>query len=294
MTQEPLHLGALPPEVFEKIFSELDKIRDLANFIVIARFVYRRFRARFLFVFPYSDPAGKGRYYNWIYIMASVYRDMLPGGEGQGMLLGREGLGVLPRSEGQGVRGDPGPPPLKELTELCRTLHLISFITDTYLTAQLASFDLAGGGGTPATAPLSRLERHRVMRAFYRHQIVSNAWASTRRPAHWDDLDLDAFSNRGTEQGQSLGLFAAFDPWDMQHIDHADYFIMRLCRTLVHHTTEVAAGGGREISARQFGNLHAHLDHLVRYLREHRGVAEAAVGHWQAVKSLPHDERVQK
>ncbi|KAL2171811.1 hypothetical protein VTG60DRAFT_1508 [Thermothelomyces hinnuleus] len=297
MTQERLHLGALPPELFDKIFFELDTIRDLANFIVTARFVYHRFRARrrtilfrvlqnelgpalpdarFLFVFPYSDPTDEVLYYDWIHVMAGVYRDMLAGGEGHG------------------VRGDPGPPTVKELMELCRTLHLINFITDTYVTAQLASFDLAGGGGTPATAPLSRLERRRVMRAFYRRQIVSNAWASTRRPAYWDDLDSNAFSNTSTEQGQRLGLFAAFDPWDMQQIDHANYFITHLCRALVHRAAEVAAGGGREISPRQFGNLHAHLDHLVRYLRAHRGVAKAAVGDLQSGKSLPHDERLEK
>ncbi len=185
MTPEPLHLDALPPELFDKIFFEIDTIRDLANFVVTARFVYRGFRAqrrailfrvlqnelgpalpdaRFLFVFPYSDPADGVRYHDWIYTMAGVYRGMLPGGE-----------------------GEPGPPTLKELTELCRTLHLINFITDTYATAQLTLFDLVGGGGTPATAPLSRLERHRVMRAFYRRQIVSNAWASTRRLAQWTD-----------------------------------------------------------------------------------------------------------
>ncbi|KAK4150282.1 hypothetical protein C8A00DRAFT_46286 [Chaetomidium leptoderma] len=304
MTQEPLHLGALPPELFDKTFLELDTIRDLANFIVTARFVYHRFRARrrtilfrvlqnelgpalpdarFLFVFPYSDPADEVRYYDGIYVMAGVYRDMLPGGERQGVLPG-----------GQGVRGDPGPPTVKELTELCRTLHLINFITDTYVAVQLASFDLVGGGGTPATAPLSRLERRRVMRAFYRLQIVSNAWASTRRPAYWDDLDSNAFSNTSTEQGQSLGLFAAFDPWDMQHIDHANYFVMHLCCALVHRAADVAAGGGHEISPHQFGNLHAHLHHLVRYLRAYRGVAKAAVGDLQSGKSLPDDERLQK
>jgi hypothetical protein len=100
MTHEPLHLGALPPELFDKIFFELDTIRDLANFIVTARFVYHRFKAgrrtilfrvlqnelgpalpdaRFLFVFPYSNPADEVRYYDWIYVMAGVYRDMLPG-----------------------------------------------------------------------------------------------------------------------------------------------------------------------------------------------------------------------
>ncbi|AEO61524.1 hypothetical protein MYCTH_2311755 [Thermothelomyces thermophilus ATCC 42464] len=299
MTQEPSHLGALPPELFDKIFFELDTIRDLANFIVTARFVYHRFSARrqtilfrvlqnelgpalpdarFLFVFPYSDPTDEVLYHEWIYVMAGVYRDMLAGGEGHG------------------VRGYPGPPTVEELTELCRTLHLINFITDTYVTAQLGSFDLAGGGGTPATAPLSRPERCRVMRAFYRRQIVSNAWASTKRPAHWDDLDSDAFSNTSTEQGRRLGLFAAFDPWDMQQIDHADEFITHLCCALVLRAAEVAAaGGGREISPRQFGNLHARLDHLVRYLRAHRGVAKAAIGDLQSGKSpLYYDERWRK
>jgi hypothetical protein len=80
------------------------------------------------------------------------------------------------------------------------------------------------------------------MRAFYRRQIVSNAWASTRRPALRGHLDSIAFSNTSTEQGRSLGLFAAFQPWDMQHIDHANYFVMSLCCALVHHAAEAATG----------------------------------------------------
>jgi hypothetical protein len=164
MAQEPLHLGTLPPELFDKIFFELDTIRSLASFIVTARFVYRRFKprrstilfrvlqnelgpafpdARFLFVFPYSNAADEVRYHDWIHVMAGVDRDMLPG------------------REGEGVRADPGPHNLKELTELCRTLRLINFITDIYVATQLESFDWSGGGGMPATAPLSRLERCR-------------------------------------------------------------------------------------------------------------------------------------
>lgn len=296
MTQEPLHLGALPAELFDRLFFELDTIRDLANFIVTTRFVYHRFRAwqrtilchvlqnelgpafpdaRFLFVFPYSDPADELRYYGWIYVMGGVYRGMLSGGVGQG------------------VRGHPEPPTMKELTELCRTLHLVNFITDIYVTIQLASFNLVGGGGTLATAPPSHLERRRIMRAFYRRQIMSNGWASTRRGANWCDLDSNIFSNKNTEKGQVLGFFAAFDPWDMQQIDHADYFIMRLCRALVHHAAGVAVEGEREISPHQFGNLHAHLDHLVRYLQAHQGVAEAAFDDLKSGKSPPHDERLQ-
>jgi hypothetical protein len=303
MTLEPFHLGALPPELFDNIFSVLDTIRDLANFIATARFVYRRFRARhrtilfvvlqneqgtalpdarFLCTFPYSDLVAGEQYHYWIHVMAGVYRDMLLDGKGQG------------------VRDGTGPPPLENLTELCRTLHLINFITDTYATAQLVLFDELGGGGTPAAAPLSRPERQRVMRAFYRRQIVSNAWASTRRPAaQWNDHDSIAFSNTSTAQGRSLGLFAAFKPWDMQHIDHANYFVMSLCCALVHRAAdETAAGGarGNGISPGQFGNLHAHLGHLVRYLRAHPGVAEAAVGDacMLAGNSFPLGERLQE
>ncbi|KAK4243630.1 hypothetical protein C7999DRAFT_44594 [Corynascus novoguineensis] len=248
MAQEPLHLGTLSPELFDKIFFELGTIRDLTSFVVTARFVYHRFKlqrrtilyrvlqnelgpalpdARFLFVFPYSDPADEVRYYDWIHIMAGVYREMLCG------------------------KGDPGPPTLKELTELCRTLHRINFITDIYATAQLGWF-----------------VRRRVMRAFYLRQIVSNAWASTRPTSR--------------EHGKSLGLFSAFEPWDLQHIDHVNVFTMRLCRALVCHAPEVVGEGAREISPRQFGDLYAHLDHLVRYLRAHPGVAKAAVGDVQS------------
>ncbi|KAK4119242.1 hypothetical protein N657DRAFT_650342 [Parathielavia appendiculata] len=293
MTLEPLCLGALPPELFDNIFFALDTIRDLAKFVVTARFVHNRFKARrqtilfhvlqkelgytlpdarFLFVFPYSDPGDAARYHNWIHVMTGAYLDMLG------------------RSGDQAFRGDPGPPTPKELTALCRTLHLINSITDIYATVQLTSFDKAGGGETPATTPPSRLERRRIMRAFYRRQIVSNAWASTRRPAHWDDDDSHAFSNTSTENGQDLGLFAAFDPWDMQQIDHVNCFILRLCRALVLRAAEMEA----EISPSQFGNLHAHLDHLVRYLRAHRAVAEAAVADLQSGNPLPHDERLER
>ncbi|KAK3291599.1 uncharacterized protein B0H64DRAFT_409516 [Chaetomium fimeti] len=301
--QDILHLGALPPELFDKIFLELDTIRDLANFIHTAHFVYRRFRtqrrtilfrvfqnelgpvlydAGFLSVFAYSDPADYERYYDWIYFMAGVYRDMLP-------------QNVLLYGKDQRVRDNSGTPTMEELTELCRTLGLINFMTDTYITTQLGSFNLAGGEGTPATGPPSRPERHRIMRAFYRRQIVSNAWASTRRPAHWDNTDSNAFSNMSTEEGRRLGLFAAFAPWEMQQIDHANWFIMRLCCLLVHHAGEAAeAGGGRKILPTQFGNLHAHLGHLIEYLRAHRGVAEAAIGDLQSRKLLIQDEGVEE
>ncbi|KAH6842364.1 hypothetical protein B0I37DRAFT_196155 [Chaetomium sp. MPI-CAGE-AT-0009] len=289
MTPQPFHLGALPPELFDKVFLELDTVRDLANFIRTAHFVYHRFRAQrrtiifrviqnelgaalydagFLSVFPYSDPGDEEHYHDGIYFMVDVYRHIVP-------------LNVLLRRHDKRVRDDFGTPTMEELTGLCRTLHHIKYITDLYITAQLAAFNLAGGGGTPATAPPSRLERQRIMRAFYRRQIMSNAWAPTRRPGdhRWGDADSNAFHNMYEDEGHRLGLFALFYPWEMQHIDHANCFIMRLCCMLVHRAAEQAegGGGGHPILLAQFGNLHSHLGHLVEYLRAHRSVADAAI-----------------
>ncbi|KAK4148467.1 hypothetical protein C8A00DRAFT_38964 [Chaetomidium leptoderma] len=274
------HLGGLPSELFDKILFEIDAIRDLAHFIATARFVYRRFRiqrravlfgvlqnelgpvlvdARFLFVFPYSDPADQVRYIDWLHLMADVYREMLRGGNTE---------------DGMPVRGD-ALPSLKELTALCRTLHQINFIADMYVTARLGLFDLGGGGGTPATAPLSPLERRRLVRAFYRRQILSNAWAATRRPQYWTHEDTAAISNSSTHQGERLGLLGTLEPWELQQIDHADAFTTRLCLALVHHSPRTA-DGAPGIPPRQFDDLFAHLHRLVRFLRTYRGVAELA------------------
>jgi hypothetical protein len=84
--------------------------------------------------------------------MADVYHGILRGGNTEDSIL---------------IQGD-ALPYLEELKALCRTLHQINFIADMYVTARLASFDLGGGGGTPATAPLSPLERRRLVRSFYR------------------------------------------------------------------------------------------------------------------------------
>ena len=301
---EPLHLGALPPELFDKVFLELHTIRDLASLILTARFAYHGFKvqrqtilfrvlqnelgpalpdARFLFLFPYSKPGDNDweRYWGWILFMGGVYRDMLPQNE------------LLP-AIGNNAREDPGLPRVEVLTALCQTLHLINFLTDTYINTQLTSFDLAGGGNTAATAPLSRPERQRIMRAFYRRQILSNAWASTRRPApYWDEVDSYVFGNSSTDTDLRLGFLTAFAPWDMQQIDHADCFITRLCRALVHRAAGAAEKGrGREISPRWFGDLHAHLDKLVRYLRTRERVAEAALWDLRAGRAPPDDDRV--
>jgi hypothetical protein len=210
-------LGGLPSELFDKILFEINAIRDLAHFIATARFVYQRFRvqrravlfqvlqnelgpvladARFLFKFPYSDPTDQVRYIEWLHLMADVYYGILRGGN---------------TGDSIPIQGD-ALPYLEELKALYRTLHQINFIADMYATARLASFDLGGGGGTPATAPLSPLERRRLVRSFYRRQILSNAWAATRRPNHWTDEDTAAISNSSTHQGEKLGLLGTLEP----------------------------------------------------------------------------------
>ena len=212
--EKPCYLGALAPELIDKIYSELDSVRALGNFITTFRYVYRCFErrkgsvifrvlqnelgpiltdAKFLCVFPYADPGGSGdrtAYWDGIHTAAGVYRDMLDSG--------RRG-------------GDDAVPSFAELTELCRTLHKMNFLASHYVAVLQRSFS---GEGADA-APPSPAEWLRVLRAFYRRQIVCNALAPTRR-SHafppWHDEDVAAISNTSDHQGMRLGLFAAFEP----------------------------------------------------------------------------------
>ncbi|KAH6629951.1 hypothetical protein B0J18DRAFT_363896, partial [Chaetomium sp. MPI-SDFR-AT-0129] len=277
-------LARLPTELFDKILFEVDTVRDLACFMATARFVYRGFRiqrrdvlfrvlhnelgpvlddARFLFVFPYRDAhADQAAHIQWLRLMAVVYHRMLRDGKAR---------------SGMPVRGSDAVPSLNELTGLCRTLYKLNFLADVYVRARLAMFDLAGGGDTPATAPLSVLERQRLMRGFYRHQIMSNAWAATQRPhSGWSREDAAAISNSSTHQGDELGLFGTLEPWELQHIDHVDVFITRLCFAFVHFCPRTP-DGAPVIRPREFDNLIVHQDSLVQYLQTHPRFAEMAV-----------------
>lgn len=147
-------LGALPCELFDKILVNINAIRDLAHFITTARFAYRRFKiqrravlfrvlqnelgpvlddARFLLIFPYSDPTDPDLYIDHLHEMAGVYHKMLQRDNNKNSLP---------------VRGD-ALPSFEDLKGICRTLHQVNFIADMYIMAQLALFDNAGGGGTP-------------------------------------------------------------------------------------------------------------------------------------------------
>jgi hypothetical protein len=292
------HLGALPPELLDNVLCELESIRDLANLIATSKFVYRRFQlqkrvilfnvlqnelgpvlidARFLLVLPYSNPDDEN-YYNWIHTMAAIYRDMLRGGNGQG-------------AQGHGI------PSLAELTELCRTLHDVNFISEAYMRAYMAS--LAARDSThsiaPAAAPFSRTERLRVVRAMYRRQVVSNAWAATRRQPRWSLEDRAAFNNPSERQGlrvRRLSIFSAFEPWEVQQIDHANLFIERLCLALVHHSQEHETVPTLVIQPTQFGELASHLHHLVRYLRSNPARADSALADLSLPSEPLYDEAV--
>lgn len=269
--EDPRYFSALAPELIDIILFEIDSVRDLGNLIIASRYLRRHFEgqkraviwrvlqnelgpvltdARFLCLFPYADPGGgfekRMAYWDGLHNMAAVYRDMLGSG-----------------------RGDVTAPRLAELTQLCRTLHEMNFLASTYVTAQLRSFN----GDVVAMAPPSRAERLRVLRAFYRRQIVCNAWAPTRREPRWTNEDTAAIGNTSEHQGVRLGLFAAFEPWELQQVDHADWFVTRLCAALCLAGEEVAQPMGEA----EFGNIFSHVDHLVQYMRERPSITNTVL-----------------
>lgn len=269
------YLSALAPELFDNILSHLDSVRTLGNLITTSRFVYRHFEgregpiilrvlqnelgpvltdAKFLCLFPYTNPPGDWiMYWDKLHTMAAMYRDML----------GCSGC--------SGGGGDVTDLSFAELTQLCRTLHKMNFLASTYVAAQLRLF-----GEGLAAAPPSRTEWLRVLRAFYRRQIVCNAWAPTRREPQWMDQDTAAIGNTSHDhQGERPGLFAAFEPWELQQVDHADRFVTRLCTALCLAREEAAAA--QPIGKAEFGDVFSHVDRLVQHVRENPGIADAAL-----------------
>ncbi|KAL2132997.1 hypothetical protein VTI74DRAFT_3035 [Chaetomium olivicolor] len=165
---------------------------------------------------------------------------------------------------------------------LCRTLHQINFLADFFIEAQLRSFQadtkLCEGAGTdsatPAAAPPSHTEQLRVVRAFYRRQIVSNAWAPARRDTSYLTEDVIAFGSTMNNQGVRRGLLAAFDPWELQQIDDPNRFITQLCTAFILFSESGASPGPMHTT--EYGELFDHLHLLVRYLRTYPAMADAA------------------
>ncbi|KAK1765711.1 hypothetical protein QBC33DRAFT_579434 [Phialemonium atrogriseum] len=277
---KPCYLGALAPELVDNVFSELHSIRDL-DFITTFRYIYRLFERRkgpVIFRVLQNElgpvltvPAHRMGYWDRIHTAAGIYKDMLNSSR---------------------YEGDNAVPSVAELTKLCRTFYKMNFLASTYIAAQQRLF----GSEEAGTAPPSRAERLRVLRAFYRRQIVCNAWAPTTREPQWMNQDAAAISNISNHQGVRLGLFAAFEPWELQQVDHADYFVTRLCAALClageeEATAALVASAGppslvmvRPIGEAEFGDIFSHVDHLVQYMREHPSLADAAI---HALPSLP-------
>ena len=274
--ETPCYFGALAPELIDNILFETDSVRALGNLVIASRYAHLRFErrkypilwrvlqnelgpvlidAKFLRLFLYADPGRSMEenrsYWGGIHNMAALYRDML-----DRVRHGEKG-------------GDVAIPSPAELTQLCHTLHKMNLLANIFVTAQLHSFSEKG----PATAPLSRAERLRVLRAFYRRQIVCNAWAPTRRKPSWRNEDIAAIGNTNERQGTRLGLYAAFEPWELQQVDHADCFITRLCVALYLAGVE----RGEPISEAEFGDIFSHADHLVQYIREHPGAIDTVL-----------------
>ncbi|OTA99055.1 hypothetical protein M426DRAFT_27850 [Hypoxylon sp. CI-4A] len=286
------YLSALAPELIEHILLQFDSISALGNFITTCHFVHVCFKrkqhrlvfhvlsnelgpvladARFLFLFkaPYTDTTSRRpheliAYWDALHASGKVYRGMLHAG-------GKDDDGVISS---------------EELTQLCHTLHEMNFLVQAYVTAHQYTF---GCSGSPVdTASLSRSERLRILRAFYRRQIICNAWAPTKRGSEvgWAQQDVAAISNTSDHQSVPLGLFGSYEAWEWQHIDHIDYFVRRLCAAL--HL--VSNWNGRDVdglviptvlprppSEIDFDKLFSHAHKLTRCLRCYPRLAETAL-----------------
>lgn len=243
-------------------------MHDLSSFVFTSRFVNERFKeqerqvifltlqnelgpvladARFLCTVPYKKKSGgPKKHWNWIHTMAASYKDMLAGFEYDSV------------------------PEMADLTTLGRTLPEMKFLARIHVETQQRSF----GNQEAAAAPPSRTEQLRILQAFYRPQIISNAWRPSKAEPHRARDDVAAICNISTHRGVRLGLFAAFEPWELQQIDHANHFITRLCVALS------LAGDDKAVPESfkgEFSDLFSHADHLVRYIREHPILADAAL-----------------
>jgi hypothetical protein len=275
-------LGVLPLETFDKILLSVETVADLGNFVRTCRFVNERFKeldkgrvisavlenelgpvivdAKCLAMCPYnwtrnsSLVNAEGEYYDKV----AEYHEMLR-------------LDAVAGSQG-------GTPSAAELTRLCRTLHKINFLADMFVETQLRAFRASSERGVPldqrlaAAAPLSRTERLRVVRALYRRQILSNTFApiaSNSRPDWWPADGTAAFSNTSSHQGNRLGLFAAYEPWELEQIDEVNLFLARLCAGLTRRSNKRHERTIVRMEIGEYGMVFTNLDCMTSYLREH-------------------------
>lgn len=285
--EKPCYLGALPPELILVIFEELDSVRDLSNFITTCRSLYQVFEgrkrlilirilrnelgpaltdAKFLRLFPYvahpDSPEGRKANRHRIRTGAAMYKDMLNNS--------RHGRGGAT-------------PSISELAELYRTFHRMDFLAHIYISAQS---DVFGGEGAGAEPP-SRVERQRVLRALYRRQIICNASAPTREP-EGRNQDAETRINTGNREQTYFRFFDAFEPWEMQQVDHIDFFVAKLCAAfrVAEEKLEPAMAETaclpsllreKPSSDAELDDIFWHADRLVQYTKEHPRVTDVAL-----------------
>ncbi|KAI1138652.1 hypothetical protein F5Y05DRAFT_46134 [Hypoxylon sp. FL0543] len=302
--RRPCYLDALAPELIENILFQLDSISALGNFITSCHYVHECFKrhrdhlvfhvlsnelgpvlvdARFLFKFPYANPRFDNSphesmaYWGKLHTSAELYKDML----GADRDYHEQGIAAL------------GP---EELPRLCQTLHRMNLLARTYVTVHF-QHSYTRHGSPAGTTPLSRAERLRILRAFYRRQIICNAWVPTERgpEPRWSEYDVAAISNTSDHQGVPLGLFASFEAWELQQVEHVNFFVTRLCAALLLFGEKEVQGAngflGPAVSYRltdeaEFGEIFSHTDKLTRYWRSCPMLAEAAL------RSMPSHPRL--
>ncbi|KAK4143978.1 uncharacterized protein C8A04DRAFT_11865 [Dichotomopilus funicola] len=311
-------LASLPLELFDKILSMLDSVYTLGQFVRTSRFIYGRFNAekavliwralqrelgpgvidaKILYTFEYAEPNPDNlyHYHGQVRNIARIYISMV------------RGLGVWSRP----VVHIPTP---YQLTEFAHALYKMNKIADLYIATQLQTFRRyvekhvsSNESVLAAAAPLTPTERHRVLRALYRRQIVSNAWAPTRRHERyesWEEEDIISMGNINIDGREhdtrevSLGILAAFEPWGTQQVDHINLFLGRLCIALDRLTydppppfypilPQYSVSANREV---KFGNMYARSSsYLVQYIKAHPDLVEEAVRILSSQAELPPD-----
>lgn len=153
------------------------------------------------------------------------------------------------------------------------TLDHMTFLTELYAKNRLYNLP---GISSSSSYPITRTERLRILRAFYRWQMVANVWAPTRDPdcsVYDEDEDVDGSdTDKWDRYRQALGFFYGLPVWLILQIDHISPFIFNLCQALHAEAKRI----GQPIDEVTYGELCTRTDYLAEYLRANREITQAA------------------
>ena len=102
-----------------------------------------------------------------------------------------------------------------------RKLRRMNFFIDLYTTTLRHSFNIEN---TLAASPLSSTERYRLLRAFYRRELLFCLLLAV-----WRGSNRHLLNTAPVLRG---GLIGNFSVWERQEIDHVNYFWTRLCQEI--------------------------------------------------------------